>query len=497
MGPGARGVERTHAEGIGRTRGGLDARGPHRRTDKLQVVAFTHGSFVHIERNPPLPDASVMLYGQMYRAMAHSRDDCFININVGGFKQRMDSHMLKKFPQTRLGRLLCCSSQEAVLELCDDFSPSDMEYYFDRNPLFFCYVLNFYVTGKLHLVDGVCVLSFVQEIEYWGIKERHLDFCCSDKFVELMEAAEDSEENVESSDSSSAQLSVSEDLMDLFEGSWCADTRRSIWIHLEDPGHNTLAKSVAVVSLCAVLLSIIAMCVHSMPDYHELDENERQIENPALTVIENICVLFFSAEFVLRLAVAPSAKRFLCSPLNMIDLLSVLPFYVTMVFDMMEEEDSPELENLGKVVQILRLMRVFRILKLARHSAGLRSLGATLQHSSRDVGLLVLFLSVGISMFSALVYFVEKETEESTLQTMPVGWWWATISMTTVGYGDTFPVTFPGKIIGTLCIVCGLLIVALPITNIFQKFSKFYESQKQLDLIRRRTVRNELRPLQE
>uniref|UniRef100_A0A8C6V342 Potassium voltage-gated channel, delayed-rectifier, subfamily S, member 3a n=1 Tax=Neogobius melanostomus TaxID=47308 RepID=A0A8C6V342_9GOBI len=438
-----------------------------------------------------------MLYGHT----THSSEDCCINVNVGGFKQRMDPDMVKKFPQTRLGRLLCCSSQEAILELCDDFSPSDMEYYFDRNPLFFCYVLNFYVTGKIHLVDGLCVVSFVQEIEYWGIKERHLDYCCSERFLERLETAGDKqwkseEEDVNGSDCSSLQMSTSEQEMDMYEGRWCGDTRRNIWLHLEDPSHSILAKLVAVTSLSAVLVSIIAMCVHSMPEFHELDENDREIENPVLTFIENLCVLFFSAEFVLRLAVAPLAKRFLCSPLNMIDLLSVLPFYVTIVFDMMDEGESTELENLGKVVQILRLMRVFRILKLARHSAGLRSLGATLRHSSRDVGLLVLFLSVGMSMFSALVYFVENETEESTLQTMPVGWWWATVSMTTVGYGDTFPVTFAGKVIGTLCIICGLLIVALPVSNIFQKFSKFYEKRKQLDLIwRQGNAQNDLRPL--
>ncbi|KAK1894613.1 Potassium voltage-gated channel subfamily S member 3 [Dissostichus eleginoides] len=91
-------------------------------------------------------------------------------------------------------------------------------------------------------------------------------------------------------------------------------------------------------------------------------------------------------------------------------------------------------------------MRVFRILKLARHSSGLRSLGATLRNSSSEVGQLVLFLSVGISMFSALIYYVENESQESELQTMPIGWWWATISMTTVGYGDTFPVTPAGKL---------------------------------------------------
>lgn len=401
----------------------------------------------------------------------------------------MEHTVLKRFPQTRLGRLLCCSSKEAILELCDDFSPSEMEYYFDRNPRFFCYVLNFYLTGKIHLADGLCVVSFLQEIEYWGIKERHLDFCCSNKFHELMELAADkcwdqrSEElQLHSSDSSIEELSALEENIEMFEGSWCANVRRNIWIRLENPGYSSSAKAMAVASLSVVIVSIVAMCVHSMPDFHQLDVNEKEIENPMLTFFDNLCVLFFSAEFILRLAVAPSPRKFLCSPLNIIDVMSVMPFYVTIACHIKDEGESTDLENVGKVVQILRLMRVFRILKLARHSVGLRSLGATLRHSSREVGLLILFLSVGISMFSALIYFVEKESQESELQTIPIGWWWATISMTTVGYGDTFPVTFAGKLIGSLCIICGLLIVALPITNIFNKFSKFYQRQRHIDL---------------
>ncbi|XP_041828293.1 potassium voltage-gated channel subfamily S member 3a [Melanotaenia boesemani] len=421
-----------------------------------------------------------MVYGQIL----HQPDECFINVNVGGFRQRMDQTVLRRFPQTRLGRLLCCSSKEAILELCDDFSPSDMEYYFDRSPNFFCYVLNFYLTGKIHLVDGLCVVSFFQEIEYWGIKERHLDLCCSYRFLELMEkrcrGQQCDDQQLYSLDSSVEELSTVEDDMEIFEGSWCANVRRSIWIRLENPGFSTSAKAIAVASVSVVIISIVAMCLNSMPEFHQGDSDEKQIENPVLAFFENLCVLLFSAEFVLRLTVAPSARKFLCSPFNIIDFLSVMPFYITFICDKVNKEENTELENVGKVVQILRLMRVFRILKLARHSAGLRALGATLRHSSREMGQLVLFLSMGVSLFSALIYFVEKESPESQLQTIPIGWWWATISMTTVGYGDTFPVTLAGRLIGSLCIICGLLIVALPITNVFNKFSKFHQKQKHL-----------------
>lgn len=126
-------------------------------------------------------------------------------------------------------------------------------------------------------------------------------------------------------------------------------------------------------------------------------------------------------------------------------------------------------------------MRILRILKLARHSIGLRTLGATMRNSYEEVGLLILFLSVGISIFSVLIYSAEKENADSDLSTIPVGWWWATITMTTVGYGDTCPLTTASKVVATLCIICGLLVVALSISIIFNKFSKYYQRNKALD----------------
>ncbi|XP_023993406.1 delayed-rectifier potassium channel regulatory subunit KCNS3-like [Salvelinus sp. IW2-2015] len=428
-----------------------------------------------------------MQYGQIL----HRRgpDDSFLNLNVGGFKQRVERSILQRFPRTRLGRLLCCVSEEAILELCDDFSPTDREYYFDRNPCFFRNVLNFYHTGKIHLMEELCVFSFSQEIEYWGIKALHLDSCCSNKFQEQRQFAEDKDwdrrsgeqqQQFGSIDSSMEELSTMDKDLEKFEGTWCSEVRKNIWLHLENPGYSCLAKGIAVASLAVVLTSIVAMCVHSMPEFHQVDLNDKEIEDPVLAIFEAVCVICFSVEFLVRLAVAPCARKFMSDALNIIDFVSIVPFYATLAFETVDEENE-ELENVGKVVQILRLMRIFRILKLARHSVGLRSLGATLRHSYHEVGLLILFLSVGISIFSALIYFVEKESEESDITTIPVGWWWATISMTTVGYGDTCPVTVVGKLVATICIVCGILVVALPITIIFNKFSMYYQRQKAMD----------------
>ncbi|XP_016373150.1 potassium voltage-gated channel subfamily S member 3-like [Sinocyclocheilus rhinocerous] len=413
-----------------------------------------------------------MMYGQVLHHQGREED--LVNLNVGGIQHKVERCVLLRFPNTRVGQLIQCCSDAAILELCDDYSPAEQEYYFDRSPQVFHCVLNFYRTGHFHALEELCVFCFSQEIEYWGIGELDLEACCLDWFLERKHDREQNACGRSSNATSSGEISVVGSDLWRFEGTWCSDVRKFMWQTLEDPNHSKCSKGVAVLSVLVILTSIVAMCIHSMPEFRYATDSEHSV----LDSLELICNIFFSVEFVLRVVAAPRPWTFLGNPLNMIDMASVLPFYVTLAFESLDEGDGEEnqsLVNMGKVVQVLRLMRAFRVLKLARHSEGVRAFGETLKNCQSEVGLLILFITVGISFFSTFIYYTEKEDASSKLSSIPVCWWWAIISMTTVGYGDVYPQTAAGRIVATLCILCGLLVVSLPITIIMNNFSKYFE----------------------
>ncbi|KAA0183631.1 Voltage-gated potassium channel [Fasciolopsis buskii] len=244
-----------------------------------------------------------------------------------------------------------------------------------------------------------------------------------------------------------------------------------------------------------ILLSIIGLNLSTIPELRLnttyvndtppslIHEDIHLVIDPRLEALELVCTIWFTFELVVRFSVAPNKCAFAKSPMNLIDVIAILPFYFSKIFEFWLNSTVESLVSVRKVVQMFRILRILRVFKLARHSQGLQALGYTLTQSYKELGLLMMFVILVVLLFSSLAYFAEKDENAEMFTSIPATFWWAIITMTTVGYGDMTPKTVLGKVIGSVSCICGVLVVGLPIPIIVNNFAAFYQDQMRRDKV--------------
>lgn len=203
-------------------------------------------------------------------------------------------------------------------------------------------------------------------------------------------------------------------------------------------------KGFDVALLVAILASVVIVMLDSVASL-------RSQYGPILVYLEWALTLMFTAEYILRVISAPRRKAYVGSFLGIIDLLAILPTFVSLVV--------PGSEAL-LTIRALRLLRVFRVLKLSSFLDEADSLGSALQGSARKI---VVFLGVVLTLaviMGTLMYLIEGA--ENGFTSIPRSVYWAIVTMTTVGYGDIAPHTVLGQMIATVVMILGYGIIAVP-----------------------------------
>ncbi|CDQ89915.1 unnamed protein product [Oncorhynchus mykiss] len=386
-----------------------------------------------------------------------TRDEAEMAVNIGGVRLVLDGDVLNRYPESRLAELINCSTlnYDMIYSLCDDYDPGKNEFYFDRDPDAFRCIIDVYYFGEIHIKRGICPICFIKEMEFWKIHQSYLDECCK---IKLILDDLDGDPSVNCS----------------------AQCLKFLWKLMEKPESSLPARGIAVASFLFVLVSSVVMCVGTIPEVQVEDEEGDLVEHPMLEAIETACIGWFTVEYLLRFVSCPNKLHFFLSFMNIIDFMAIIPFYVVLTLTYLGTA-MMDLAKVQQAVQALRIMRIARVFKLARHSSGLQTFTYALKRSFKELGLLLMYMGIGIFVFSALGYTIEQSHPETLFSSIPQSFWWAIITMTTVGYGDIYPKTTLGKCNAAISFLCGVIAIALPIHPIINNFVNFYNKQKVLE----------------
>ncbi|XP_040917772.1 potassium voltage-gated channel subfamily A member 1 [Toxotes jaculatrix] len=381
-------------------------------------------------------------------------------INVSGMRYETQLRTLAQFPDSLLG------DPQRRLRY---FDPMRNELFLDRSRVCFDAILYFYQSGgRLRRPANVPLDMFLEELRFYELGEEIIERFKGDEGF-----AKEEERPLPTN-----------------------ELQRRLWMLFEYPESSGGARIIAIISVMVIVISILIFCLETLPEFRIEKEqreqfttvaNETIVIPPGFTpfqdpffIVETICICWFSFELIVRFTCAPSKTHFFKDVMNTIDFFAIIPYFVTLGTELAKDKGTQPSVSLA-LIRVIRLVRVFRIFKLSRHSKGLQILGQTLKASLRELALLIFFLFIGVILFSSAVYFAEVDRPDTAFTSIPEAFWWAVVSMTTVGYGDMYPETVGGKLVGSMCAIAGVLTISLPVPVIVSNFSYFYHREMECE----------------
>ena len=199
-----------------------------------------------------------------------------------------------------------------------------------------------------------------------------------------------------------------------------------------------------------IVLSLVTFPINTFPGLPT-------IVRDALYIAETVVVAIFTVEYLIRLYLAERKRDYALSFMGVVDLLAILPFYLAVFLH--GNVDS-------RILRTIRLIRLVRIFKLTRYISALERLRKAFLIAREEI---IAFLGLAfflIYVSAAGIWYFESEVQPENIGSVFDGFWWAVITLTTVGYGDVYPVTTGGRLLTILVLIVGLGVVSIP-TAIF------------------------------
>jgi len=228
-----------------------------------------------------------------------------------------------------------------------------------------------------------------------------------------------------------------------------------------------------------ILLNVLAIILESEPVI-------RASLSTFFRGFECFSVLVFSIEYVIRIWTIVENRsyqspvlgrlKFVISPMAIIDLLAILPFYLPFV--------GVDL----RVLRILRLFRFFRIIKMARYTKAFTMVRDVFREKKEELLVITVFISILLVLLSTIMYYLEGHVQPEIFGSIPRSLWWGIITLTTVGYGDAVPVTAFGQLFGGIVALLGIGFIALPTGILASGFSEQISKYKERKANARDTV---------
>ncbi len=247
--------------------------------------------------------------------------------------------------------------------------------------------------------------------------------------------------------------------------------RKRIFETLEKgQGDDNLSKQFDIFIMFLIILNVLFVILETVePIYRKYEAIFRYLEiiSVAIFTIEYAgriwtCTYFEKYKHPFR-----GRLKFIFSTVAIIDILAILPFYLPLFFSMD-----------GRFIRILRLFRLFRLFKMGRYSSAVNLIIRVVRKQKEELMITLIIVLVMLIFASGLMYYVEHQAQPEAFSSIPETMWWGVATLTTVGYGDVYPVTAIGRVVGAFIAILGIGVFALPAGIIASGFESELKNRK-------------------